>query len=91
MQLSAYHHLSDGNYIKNRIVLCGSDNLIPEIPNTGHRCSHNHLVTTWFRSVWPCNSIPVPKNIYFVGSWSTLSMAMELLLLRLNWWYFVLY
>jgi len=25
------------------------------------------------------------KNIYFVGSWNTLPMAMELLLLRLNW------
>ena len=44
--------------------------MIPEIPNTAYRCGQHSLVTPWFRQARP-EVIPVPKNIYFVGSWST--------------------
>ena len=43
-------------------LLCGSDNLIPKLPNTAYSCGQQVPVTTWFRSARPGNAIPVPKT-----------------------------
>jgi len=51
-------------------------------------CARHSPVTACFGSARPGIVIPFPKNIYFVGSRNTLSVATKLLLLRL---YFVFY
>ena len=45
-----------------KVLLCGSDNLIPELPNTAHSCGQQGPVTAWFGSARPDNVIPVPKT-----------------------------
>jgi hypothetical protein len=48
-------------------VLCGSGNLIPELPNTAYRCGQQVSVTTSFGSARPGNDIPVPKTSTLLG------------------------
>jgi len=65
----------DMEHIKpSTMSMCSSDNLIPELPQTTYSYGQHRLVTAWFRSPW--------QDIYFVASKSTLSVTMELLLLR---------
>jgi hypothetical protein len=63
-------------------ILCGSDNLIPKLPNTVYSCGQHGPVTVWLWSARPGNDTCY-KNMSFFGSRSTLSIAMALLLLRL--------
>ena len=65
-----------------KLLLCGSDNLIPELPKS----AYTDVVST-VRSLPGSgrhDQATCSKNIYFVESRSVLSIAMELLLLRLN-------
>jgi hypothetical protein len=66
------------------VILLESDNLIPELPNTGCSCGQYGPVACWFRSAWPGNVTSVPKTYTLLGGRNTLSIAIELLLLRLN-------
>jgi hypothetical protein len=70
--------------------LCGSDNLIPEPPNTAYSCGQHGPVTAWFWSARPGNVIPVPKTC-FVGSRSTLFRATELLPLNFVFYYIYIF
>ena len=67
-------------------VLCGSGNLIlPELATTAYSCDRHGTDTAWSRSARPGNVIPVSKTSTLLGGGgSTLSIAMELLLLGLN-------
>ena len=65
-------------------VMCGSDSQIPHLLHTAYSCGQHGPVTVWFMSARPGNVIPVPKTyVFFGGSRITLSIAVELLLLRL--------
>jgi hypothetical protein len=44
-----------------------SDNLIPELPNTGHSSIRDGPATAWLTSEWPGNVIPVPKISTLLG------------------------
>ena len=50
---------------RKHYVLCGSDNLIPESPDTAYSCGKHGQVTAWFMSARPGNVIPVPKIYTF--------------------------
>jgi hypothetical protein len=73
-------------HIKPSIMSMGrSDNLIPELPHTAYSCGQHRLVTDWFRSPRQGNVISLPKTSTFLEvERSTLSITMELLLLKLN-------
>ena len=54
--------------VSKDVLLLGSDNLIPDRPNTALSCGQHGPVTAWFRSTRPGNVIPVPKTSIFLWS-----------------------
>ena len=49
------------------MLLCESDNWIPELPNIAYSCVQHGPVASWFRSARPGNGIPVPKTSTLLG------------------------
>jgi len=60
-------------------VLCVLDNLIPKPLNIAYSCGQLGSGPDMARQHYTCS-----RNIYFVGNRSTLSIAIELVLLSLN-------
>jgi hypothetical protein len=50
----------------SRHLLCGTDNLIPELPNIAYSCGQHGPVTAWFRLERPGSFIPVAKTFTFL-------------------------
>jgi len=53
-----YLILTSSSVLLQYNVVCRSDNLIPELPNTAYNCGQHRPFTVWFSSVRPGNVVP---------------------------------